>query len=121
ETLDAGLQRGWSRRNPVDLLGDADGPRYARALEALLADGDTDAVLAIHVPTVLSPPLETARAMADTLRATRGKARRKPTLAVWMGGDGEATRVLGEAGVPTYATEAEAVRGFMYLARHRQA
>src|SRR5690606_39589342 len=36
ETLDAGLQRGWSRRNPVDLLGDADGPRYARALEALL-------------------------------------------------------------------------------------
>ena len=121
ETLDAGLQRGWSRRNPVDLLGDADGPRYARALEALLADGDTDAVLAIHVPTVLSPPLETARAMADTLRATRGKARRKPTLAVWMGGDGEATRMLGEAGVPTYATEAEAVRGFMYLARHRQA
>src|SRR5690606_24423096 len=56
-----------------------------------------------------------------TVRGAKGRARRKPTLAVWMGGDGAAARMLGEAGVPTYATEAEAVRGFMYLARHRQA
>ncbi len=121
ETLDARFQRGWSRRNPVDVLGDADGERYAQGLEALLADGDTDAVLAIHVPTVLSAPEETARAVAATVQASKGKSRRKPTLAVWMGGDGSAARILGEAGVPTYATEAEAVQGFMYLARHRQA
>src|SRR5690606_27890808 len=76
ETLDAQLQRGWSRRNPVDVLGDADGGRYAQALQALLADGATDAVLAIHVPTVLSSPLETAQAVADTVRGAKGRARR---------------------------------------------
>lgn len=121
ETLDGVLHRGWSRTNPVDVLGDADGARYAQAMEALLHDEAADAVLAIHVPTVLSRPLEVATAVADTLRAHPGKARRKPTLAVWMGGDDGAERILGKAGVPTYATEAEAVRGFMYLARHRQA
>ena len=121
ETLDQQLQRGWSRTNPVDVLGDADGERYAQALEALLHDDGADAVLAIHVPTALSPPQEAAQAVVDTLRAHPAKARRKPTLAVWMDGDDEAERILGGAGVPTYATEAEAVRGFMYLARHRQA
>ncbi|MGO1541975.1 MAG: bifunctional acetate--CoA ligase family protein/GNAT family N-acetyltransferase [Luteimonas sp.] len=121
QTLDAQLRRGWSRCNPVDVLGDADGGRYAQALEALLADDGTDAVLAIHVPTVLSRPGGTAQAVAETLRAHPARARRKPTLAVWMGGDGEAARRLGEAGVPTYSTEAEAVRGFMHLVRHRHA
>lgn len=121
ETLDGLLARGWSRRNPVDLLGDADGDRYAGAMEALLHDEGTDAVLAIHVPTVLSQSRETAGAVADVLRANPARARRKPTLAVWMGGDGEAARMLGDAGAPTYATEAAAVQGFMHLVRHRQA
>src|SRR3546814_4870150 len=38
-----------------------------------------------------------------------------------MGGDAQATSTLNAAGVPTYASEAEAVRGFMYLVRHREA
>src|SRR3546814_9786096 len=46
---------------------------------------------------------------------------RKPALAVWMGGDAQANSTLNAAGVPTYASEAEAVRGFMYLVRHREA
>src|SRR3546814_2605113 len=50
-----------------------------------------------------------------------GSGARKPALAVWMGGDAQATSTLNAAGVPTYASEAEAVRGFMYLVRHREA
>src|SRR3546814_17047971 len=38
-----------------------------------------------------------------------------------MGGDAQANSTLNAAGVPTYASEAEAVRGFMYLVRHREA
>ncbi|MFC3714676.1 GNAT family N-acetyltransferase [Luteimonas soli] len=120
ETLDAAFPRGWSRTNPVDMLGDADGGRYFAGLQALLADRDGDAVLAMHVPTVLSPPRETAEAVARALEARRGGAR-KPVLAVWVGGDEQATAALNAAGVPTYASEAEAVRGFMYLVRHREA
>lgn len=119
--LDAGLPRGWSRGNPVDLLGDAGGERYALAMEALLHDPGNDAILVMHVPTVLSRPRDTARAVVDTLRAHPARAARKPTLALWLGDDGQAAPILGEAGLPNYASEAEAVRGFMYLVRHRQA
>lgn len=119
-TLDAAFPRGWSRGNPVDMLGDADGQRYAAGMAALLADRGNDAVLAVHVPTVLSQPQETAAAVADAV-AAQPRSARKPALAVWVGGDAQATATLNAAGVPTYASEAEAVRGFMYLVRHREA
>src|SRR5690606_38165939 len=111
--------RGWSRANPVDMLGDAGGERYFAGMQALLADRDNDAVLAMHVPTALSQPREAADAVARAFDARPGT--HKPALAVWMGGDARATSTLNAAGVPTYASEAEAVRGFMYLVRHREA
>src|SRR5690606_11374755 len=40
---------------------------------------------------------------------------------VWVGAGEQAAARLDTAGVPTYATEADAVRGFMYLVRHREA
>ncbi len=120
-TLDAVMPDGWSRRNAVDMLGDADGPRYAAALDALLDDRDNDAVLAMHVPTALSAPQDTAGAVVATLRARRAMPVPKPVFAVWIGDDAGARARLAEAGVPTFASEADAVRGFMYLVRHREA
>ena len=119
--LDGELVRGWSRANPVDLLGDADGARYAAGLQALLDDPGNDAVLAVNVPTVLSDPRETAEATVRVLQQRPRGAPKKPVLALWLGDDGGASGLLGAAGVPTYASEAEAVRGFMYLVRHREA
>ncbi|WP_394002140.1 bifunctional acetate--CoA ligase family protein/GNAT family N-acetyltransferase [Luteimonas sp. WGS1318] len=121
QALDAALPRGWSRRNAVDMLGDADGARYAATLEALLEDPNNDAVLALHVPTVLSSPREAADAVVSTLAAHGQRPTRKPTLAVWIGDDAPARQTLGDAGVPAFASEADAVRGFMYLVRHREA
>jgi acetyltransferase len=121
QTLDHAYPRGWSRGNPVDMLGDADGERYFAGMQALLADRDNDAVLAMHVPTALSQPQDVAGAVVRALGARAAGGASKPTLAVWMGGDGQALSTLNQAGVPTYATEAEAVRGFMYLVRHREA
>src|SRR5690606_20288164 len=119
--LDGALSRGWSRANPVDLLGDADGPRYAEALDALLDDPGNDAVLVANVPTVLSDPLEVAEAVVRVVTdRPRGMAR-KPVLALWLGDDRGGAARLRAAGVRTYASEAEAVRGFMYLVRHREA
>ena len=119
QALDHAYPRGWSRANPVDMLGDAGGERYFAGMQALLTDRDNDAVLAMHVPTALSQPREAADAVARAFDARPGT--HKPALAVWMGGDARATSTLNAAGVPTYASEAEAVRGFMYLVRHREA
>ena len=120
-TLDDALVRGWSRRNAVDMLGDADGSRYAATLEALLEDRENDAVLVMQVPTVLSDPDETANAVVRTLQARPRMAMRKPVLAVWLGEQPQARKTLGEAGVPVFDSEADAVRGFMYLVRHHEA
>ena len=121
DTLDAALERGWSRRNAVDMLGDADGRRYAATLEALLEDRENDAVLVMQVPTVLSDPDETAAAVVRTLATRPRTAQAKPVFAVWLGDQVDARQTLGDAGIPVYASEADAVRGFMYLVRHQQA
>lgn len=120
-TLDGAFPRGWSRRNAVDMLGDADGSRYATALEALLEDRDNDAVLVMQVPTVLSDPDEVADAVVRTVQARPRSGTRKPVLAVWHGDQPGARKTLGDAGIPVYDSEADAVRGFMYLARHHEA
>jgi len=119
--LDAALPPGWSQHNAVDLLGDANGERYAQALDALLDDAGVDAVLALHVPSALSAPEDTAAAVQRTLDTRQRTGARKPLLAAWIGSDPEALSRLHQAGVPTYTNEAAAVRGFSYLTRWQAA
>ena len=52
--LDAVLPPTWSHGNPVDIIGDADPARYQRALEAILDDPGSDAILVMNCPTALS-------------------------------------------------------------------
>ncbi len=62
--LDKKMPRSWSRANPVDIVGDADGARCAAALDALADDRGVGAVLAMNVPTALTSSVEAARALA---------------------------------------------------------
>ncbi len=117
DRLNKALPRIWSHANPVDIVGDADGPRYVQALDILADDRDVGAVLAMNVPTALSSPEEIARAVA-------GAAGRKlvPVIGCWIGGpDAEAGRkALHEAGLPAYDTPLRAVRGFMHIVDYRR-
>ncbi len=110
--LDEFLPAAWSHGNPVDILGDAPPERFSRALDILLADPATDAVLAILTPQAMTDPTATARAVAQA--AARSE---KPVLAVWMGGRmvREGVQLLNRFDVPTYQTPQHAVRSFMYL------
>jgi acetyltransferase len=120
--LDVLLPSSWSKSNPVDIVGDADATRYLAALEALLADKGSDAVLVINVPTALASSAETAAAVADFLKARRTRVMNpKPVLALWVGANGEVTGAFDRAGIPHYATETAAVHGFMHLVRHGEA
>ncbi|ADV26205.1 CoA-binding domain protein [Pseudoxanthomonas suwonensis 11-1] len=119
--LDKVLPPTWSRSNPVDIVGDADAARYTAALEALLQDPGNDAVLVMNVPTALSSSVEAAAAVSRVLQRRPRPGTGKPVLGVWLGGGQEALSRLDAAGIPTYATEADAVRGFTYLVRHREA
>ncbi|CBA14693.1 bifunctional acetate--CoA ligase family protein/GNAT family N-acetyltransferase [Xanthomonas albilineans] len=103
--------------NPVDILVDADGERYAAAIAALLDDVENDAVLVVNVPTAFTSSAEVAQALTRTLDQRPHHHRAKPVFAVWLGNEASATA----ARIPTYATEADAVRGFMHLVRYREA
>ncbi len=119
--LDAALPPTWSGANPVDIVGDADAQRYATALETLLEDPGTDAVLVMNVPTALASSSEAAAAVTRVLARRPRPGAGKPVLGVWLGREPEALAALEKAGVPTYTTEAGAVRGYTYLVRHREA
>jgi acetyltransferase len=115
--LDKQLPPIWSRSNPLDIVGDADGARYATALEALADDRAVGAVLAMNVPTALASPAEAARAIAAS------PARKLvPVIGCWIGGpEADAgRRTLHEAGIPAYDTPLRAVRGFMHLVQYRR-
>jgi len=110
--LDAALPPQWSRRNPVDVLGDAKSKLVAKAAQIVLQDPDVDALLVIITPQAMTNPTAVAREVCAQAAATP-----KPVLAAWLGGAAmrEGTSLLNEAGIPTYPTPEQAVRAFMTL------
>jgi acetyltransferase len=122
QRLDAALPPIWSHANPVDIAGDADGGRYEAAFEALLDDPGNDAVLVMNVPTALASATDAAQAVVEVTNKYRGRVvAPKPAFAVWVGGSGAAAESFERAGIPDYATESDAVGGFMHLVRYREA
>jgi acetyltransferase len=120
--LDAVLPPTWSKSNPIDIIGDADGARYCAALDALLADSANDAVLVVNVQTALASGADTASAVSELIVSRRGRfVGPKPVLAAWVGADESVAQIFDRANVPHYATETDAVHGFMRLVRHGEA
>jgi acetyltransferase len=113
--LGAFLPSGWSGSNPVDIIGDADGDRYAKSLEVLLSDPGSDAVLVLNVATALAAPVESARSVAKIVGENGRGGRAKPVFTGWIAESSEAAKVFEEANIPHYATESDAVEGFIHL------
>lgn len=124
ETLDGlnrFLPRGWSRGNPVDIVGDADPERYKAALSKVIDDPNTDAVLVLYCPTSISSSADVARAIVDMVRAKKIEREwQKPVLTCWLGEESveEARAILNAAGLASFSTPTAAVSGFMHLVRH---
>ena len=116
--FDALLPPHWSRNDPVDLLGDADAERYARAVEIAAQDPNTDGVLAILTPQAMTD----ATATAERLSAF-SKLGGKPLLASWMGGREIAAgnAILNRANIPTYEYPDTAARAFAHMWRYSHA
>lgn len=121
--LDAALPPTWSKANPVDIGGDADAGRYGAALDVLLADPGSDAVLVMNVETAVASAPEIARAVAARVGEDRAQHRdsAKPVLAAWVGNDQLVAPIFDKAAIPHFPTEDDAVRAFMHLVKHREA
>lgn len=116
ERLDPHLPEGWSRANPIDVVGDARAERFGVATAAALADPGVDAVLVIHCPTAVETGTDIADAVLRAV-ADQRHAGAKPVIGCWLG-TSNAVSVRGQfelAGVPLFDNLDDAVRGFGYL------
>jgi acetyltransferase len=102
----------WSHNNPVDILGDADPQRYAKALEIAAQDPGADGMLVILTPQAMTDPTQTADALKNYATSTG-----KPVLASWMGGPEVAAgdELLKRAGIPSFPYPDTAARVFNYM------
>lgn len=116
QALDAVLPENWVRGNPIDIMVDASGSRYAEALKVLNEAPEIDMVLVIYAPTALTSSEEVAR---KVIKAVGRYAARK-LLTSWVGAEAVASarKLFADAGIPTYETPGRAVNAFMHLVNH---
>ena len=113
--LDGVLPTQWSHGNPIDVLGDADPERYAKAMEIAMADPNTDGLLVILTPQAMTDPVAIAHRLSELAQRSG-----KPLVASWMGGDevAEGEEILNRAGIATNRYPDAAARLFHTLWRH---
>jgi acetyltransferase len=99
----------WSHGNPIDILGDSDPGRYAKALEIAVKDTESDGLLVILAPQGMTDPKKVAEELAP-----HAKMHGKPLLASWMGGKvvAEGVESLNAGGIPTFSYPDTAARVF---------
>jgi acetyltransferase len=114
KALDKFLPSHWSHNNPIDILGDAEPDRYARAIEIAAKDSGTDGLMVVLAPQGMTDPVEVAHKL--TPYAQGGK----PILASFMGGESiaHARPVLNNAGIPVFAYPDTAAKVFCYMWRY---
>jgi acetyltransferase len=114
--LDGILPLHWSHSNPVDILGDAEPALYAKAMQVVAHDPQTDGVLVVLTPQAMTDPTASADAIKPFAQM------RKPLLAAWMGGAEVevGANILRGAGIPVFSYADDAVRMFGYLWRYSE-
>lgn len=115
EKLNKFLPAAWSRGNPVDILGDASPQIYAKTLEVVKDDANTDGVLIILSPQDMTNPTLTAEKICAFAELPG-----KPLLASWMGGETVkmGAQILSDAGIPVFDYPDDAAKTFAMMWRH---
>lgn len=114
QQLDGFLPPQWSHQNPIDILGDASSDRYAKTIEVVAPDPNSDGLLVILTPQAMTNPTQTAEELKSYSKLG------KPLLTSWMGGAEvlAATEILNQAKIPTFPYPDTAVRLFNYMWRY---
>jgi acetyltransferase len=117
DKLDNILPPFWSKRNPIDMLGDAAPELFRKVVEICLKAKEVDGLLILSAPQALTDPSETASVLVDLIRDQS-----IPIITSWVGGaDMQKGRDLfNRAGIATFDTPERAVRAFMDIHRFSQ-
>jgi acetyltransferase len=114
EALDKALPPTWSRRNPVDIIGDAGYQRYYDATRIALASHGFDALLVIFTYQAMTPPEVAARAIANAYQESKTD---KMVISAFLGGKAYAVgqSILAQVGVPVLPYSDSAAAMVRYL------
>ena len=117
QPLNSFLPPSWSKRNPIDILGDADVERYVRVMSLLLNDPRVDGMLIIFTPQMVATPEDLAEAVSQI-----AKKAWKPILTTWIGGRTvhPGREILLRNNVPTYETPEEAIKTYLYMFQYER-
>jgi acetyltransferase len=117
EKLKAVLPEEANFYNPVDVIGDADATRYEVAIRTVMDDPHVHMVLALLAPTDILDITSVAR----TIASFAGSAR-VPVAASFVGGEdvAEGSRILMEAGVPSYQSPDRAVGALGAMVHYKE-
>jgi len=115
--LDAILPPYWSKRNPIDMLGDATPEHYQKVVEICLGAKEVNGVLIISAPQALTDTAIVAENLVDIVAD-----KPLPIFTSWVGGTNmhKGREIFNQAGIPTFDTPERAVRAFMDLYRNSQ-
>jgi acetyltransferase len=107
----------WSRRNPIDMLGEATPELYRKAIEICLQTEQVNGILIMAAPQAVIDPTAVARSLVDTIRA-----KSIPIITSWVGGTTmqKGRDIFNQARIPTFDTPERAVRAFMDIYRYAQ-
>lgn len=114
QKLDEILPPYWSKRNPIDMLGEAKSELYRKVVEICLNAKEVNGLLILSAPQALADTAEVAAALVDLIQE-----KPIPIITSWVGGtDMQKGRdIFNQAGIPTFDTPERAVRAFMDIYR----
>jgi acetyltransferase len=113
--LDEMMPPFWSRRNPIDMLGEATPELYRRVGGICLKTDEVSGILIMAAAQAGFDPTEVAVSLVDTIRD-----RSIPIITSWVGGMTmqKGRDIFNRAGIPTFDTPERAVRAFMDIYRY---
>jgi len=117
EKLDEILPAYWSKRNPIDMLGEATPELYRKVVDICLNAAEVDGILILSAPQALTNTADAAAALVDLIQEAS-----IPVITSWIGGTEmqKGRDIFNQAGIPTFDTPERAVRAFMDIYRFSQ-
>ena len=114
EKMDEILPAYWSKRNPIDMLGEATPELYRKVVEICLRAVEVNGILILSAPQALTDTAEAATALVDLIQDAP-----IPVITSWIGGAAmqNGRDIFNRAGIPTFDTPERAVRAFMDIYR----
>ncbi len=115
--LDLKMHAGYSKNNPLDIVGDACSKKYELACGALLEQKNINILCVIQTLQIMTDPLENAKKIVEL-----SKKNKKPIITVFMGNGAktkQAIKYLEKNKIPNYSDPKRAAKAIWAISKNK--